>query len=321
MKNNFFKSFLKLNIVFMLIVCTFSGCTDMREEHDTPRVVASNFAYYDFARAVCGDMADVKMIIRPGAEVHSYEPSLSDIMAIENADIFIYGGGESDEWIERILSSVNNEDMAVISCMDLEGVHLYEEQNHASNKGHEHHHKKGEKAYDEHIWTSPKNAMEITDAIKNILVDRDAENSRLYEENARKYIDILNEIDEDFSDLMDKSQNKFIAVADRFPFLYMAKDYGIEYMSAFSACSPESDAGPSVIAHMTEEIKLCGIDAVFHIELSNEKMADAICENTGAKKLLLHSCQSIRYEDFEKGVTYADIMKNNLINLREVLKS
>lgn len=335
MKKYFVNLFLKLNIVLVIAVCFFAGCTDVNEfGGDKINVVAVNFAQYDFARAVCHDIADVKMIIRPGAEVHSYEPSLSDIMTIENADVFIYGGGESDKWIDRILSSVDTKDMTVIQTMDLKNVHLYEEEKHTThnehdhyngehehhNEEHDHHHDEGAPAYDEHIWTSPKNAKAIVDAIKNAMVQKDSQNKDIYEKNAREYIYRLNELDAEFTELLQNSKNKFIAVADRFPFLYLANDYGLEYMAAFSGCSPESDAGPSVIANMTEEIRMHGTNVVFYIELSNEKMADAICEITGAKKMLLHSCQSISRADFEAGVTYAELMKNNLTNLKEALR-
>lgn len=325
MKINVSKFLKKLNILLLLLcVVLLSACTAADDTADSERlnVVTVNFAQYDFARAVCGDSADVQMIMRPGAEVHGYEPSLSDIIAIENADVFVYGGGTGDVWVDKILSSINTDGITLVPLMEYSEISLYKEEAHASlhnHSEHDHHHHEGTGAYDEHIWTSPKNAMRIVDIIEQTVSDLDPGNKETYNKNASGYINRLLAIDMELTNAIAGADSKFIAVADRFPFLYMAKDYGLEYAAAFSGCSPESDAGPSVIAHMIEEINHHGTKAVFHIELSNRKMADAICEHTGAKKLLLHSCQSISRDDFENGVTYADLMEQNVTNLKEAL--
>lgn len=318
----------KFNI-FLLCICmimSLCACTSYAPQKSSKlSVVTVIFPQYDMARAVCSDLADVKMIMRPGAEVHGYEPSLSDIVAIEEADVFIYGGGESDVWIERILSSIDTSDMTVVSLMDCEGVKLYEDEHISKSHihldhAHDHSHEdEGELSYDEHIWTSPKNAINILNVIEDAIISADSKNKDGYEKNAEAYRFSLKKLDSELNDVCSESQGDLIVVADRFPLLYLAKDYGLQYMAAFSGCSPESDAGPSVIAEMTEEIKLHNIDSVFHIELSNEKMADAICEITGAKKLLIHSCQSVSREDFNSGKTYVDIMRENISNLEEAL--
>lgn len=317
---------IKLNTVLLCIMLTFlSGCTDFSSQKDDSRlnVVCVIYPQYDFARQICSDLANVKMIMRPGAEVHGYEPSLSDIIAIEEADVFIYNGGESDEWIKRILKSVDTSDMISLSIMEEKGIKLYKEENAAKAHHHgsydEHHHDDNKANYDEHIWTSPKNAKVMANAIKDAIIKADSKNADYYRANADKLLKEIDEIDKDLSEVTKNSKRDFIVVADRFPFLYLAKDYGLHYMAAFSACSPESDAGPKVIAHMIEEMKENQSDTVFYIELSNQKMADAICEHTGAKKLELHSCQSITYDDFKKGIHYTDIMKNNVENLKEAL--
>ncbi len=320
---------LKKTVLFLLCICMilgFCACDSYTtKKQDKLSVVTVIFPQYDIAGAVCGDLAEVKMIMRPGAEVHGYEPSLSDIVAIEEADVFIYGGGESDVWIDRILSSIDTSDKIVVSLMDSDEVYLYEEESiseahtHAGG-GHAHSHEHdGAAGYDEHIWTSPRNAINMLKVIEQAVISADRTNQKIYSENADVYRTKLEKLDSELSLVCSEAKNDFIVVADRFPLLYLAKDYGLQYMAAFSGCSPESDAGPSVIAHMIEEIKLHDIDYVFHIELSNEKMADAICESTGAKKLLLHSCQSISSEDYASEKTYIDIMKENIANLKEAL--
>lgn len=320
----------KFNIICLciLLMC-LSACTqvDVAENNGRLSVVTVNFTQYDFARAICADKADVTMIIRPGAEVHGYEPSFSDIVAIENADVFIYNGGESDVWVKRVLSSVNTKGMTVIPLMKKDGITLYEEEGfilHEHTDGHDvhhagHNHKEGAKAYDEHIWTSPKNALAIADIICEAVVGCDGKNSEFYKENTNKLKDELNKLDKNLTETVRNAPKNLIVVADRFPFLYMAKDYGLQYMAAFSGCSPESDAGPSVIASMIDEIEIHSIDSVFNIEMSNGKMADVVCEHTGTKKLLLHSCQNVTGSEFESGATYCSLMKQNIINLKEAL--
>ena len=297
------------------------------KKDDTLSVVAINFVQYDFARAICGDRADVTMIIRPGAEVHGYEPSFSDIVAIENADVFIYNGGESDAWIERVLQSVDTSDMTIVPLMSTEGITLYKEEgfiSHSHTGNHhvhhsEHQHENEKTAYDEHIWTSPKNAVVMADAIYRAVSSADAKNEEYYTGNILKLKDKLCNLDKNLDLVIKEAPKNLLVVADRFPFLYMAKDYGLQYMAAFSGCSPESDAGPRVVASMIDEIKIHGIDSVFYIELSNGRMADVICEHTGAKKLLLHSGQNVTKGEFESGLTYCDLMEQNITNLKEAL--
>jgi len=320
------KYILKLSLLCLALFCVcMSGCTDdIKKEDNKLSVVAVNFPCYDFARAVCNGRAEVKMIIPPGAEVHGYEPSLSDIKSIENADIFIYIGGESDVWVEKILRAIDKKELKVVSLMDTPNLTLYQDcsqnfttENHNHNHSHEHGH--GGESFDEHIWTSPKNAIKIVNYIGEVLAETDPENKDIYISNAGEYAKNLSLIDKELETTIKNSKNNFIAVADRFPFVYMANDYHLRYIAAFSGCSPESDAGPKTIVAMIEEMEHHMLDKVFYIELSNQKMASAISEHTGAEKLLLHSCQNVTKEEFEKGITYADLMLQNINNLKEAL--
>lgn len=324
------KLLLKINILCLAFFCVLlSGCKSIAPDQSQKlSVVAVNFPQYDFARAVCGNMADVTMLIRPGAEVHGYEPSLSDIMAIQNADVFVYGGGESDVWVKRILQSVNNPKLKVVALMDIPSLSLYSAEGTGvvlADHGHDHnHYHSHESAHlagdsDEHVWTSPKNAITIVNYLAECIAEADAENKDYYKANSAEYVKKLEQVDKKLLQTVKDAKNNVIAVADRFPFVYMAKDYGINYIAAFSGCSPESDAGPRVIAQMTEEIAYHNLENVFYIELSNQKMADAISEHTGTKKLLLHSCQNVTEAEFKSGVTYVELMEQNIINLKEAL--
>lgn len=320
------KIIFKFGILCLVLFCfILSGCSaDNKKENVGLNIVAVNFPCYDFARAICGDRADIKMIIRPGAEVHGYEPSLSDIVAIQEADIFIYGGGEGDIWVQKILSSIDKSDLKTVAIMDIPGLTLYKNETHSGfmadhDHHHSHHHSHTASGFDEHVWTSPKNAIKIVNYFLAVFEETDSKNKDFYRNNANEYIKKLHDVDKNLENTVAMSKHKFIAVADRFPFVYMANDYDINYIAAFSGCSPESDAGPKVIANIIEEINHHSIDRVFYIELSNQKMADAISEHTGAKKLLLHSCQNVTKDDFENGVTYVDLMNQNIINLKEAL--
>ncbi|MBO5744022.1 MAG: zinc ABC transporter substrate-binding protein [Clostridia bacterium] len=306
------------------ILCSCSKSAE-KTKSEFPKIVAVGFPQYDLARSVCGNDKGIKMLIRPGFDSHSYEPALSDIIAIEEADVLICNGGESEEWVRKILSNSKNKDLKIISFMETEGIKLYEESSsfhsHICDEGHKHLHelKHHNHTYDEHVWTSPKNAFVLTNEIARVLCEINPDKKEEYQKNAKAYTKRLERIDDELRKISKESSHKLIAVADRFPFLYLAKDYGFHYMALFSVCSSEGDAGPKHIAEMIEEIKNHSVKSVFHIELSNKKMAKTVSEKTGAKPLLLHSCQNVSTEEFESGKTYAELMEQNIKNLKEAL--
>lgn len=303
-----------------IILC---GCTQKDNLQKTSdgrlKVIATSFPQYDFVREIAGDKVDLSMLISPGAEVHTFEPTPKDIMNISSADIFVYTGGESDEWAKSILDSTENSKLEIISFMD--SVNLYEEE-HSEGMQTEEHGETGEAEeteYDEHVWTSPKNAMKIAQHIADVLCKSDFSNSESYRANCQRFVSELSDLDQKLTNVVADAKRKTIVVGDRFPFLYLAKDYGIEYFAAFPGCASNTEASASTIAYLINKVKDEEIPAVFHIEFSNEKIADTICESTGAKPLLLHSCHNVSKDDFESGVTYLDLMKQNIENLSEAL--
>ena len=319
--------FLKVFALCLLCAGVLCSCSKNAENPEDvfPKIVAVGFPQYDFARNVCGSDDGIKMLIRPGFDSHSYEPSLSDIVAVEEADVLICNGGESELWLKKILSSSKNKDLKIISFMETDGIKLYEESSllhsHICNEDHKHSHigKQHSHTYDEHVWTSPKNAVVLTDEISRVLCEVNPKSKERYLKNAVAYTNSLKKIDDELEKISKQSSHKLIAVADRFPFLYLAKDYDFQYMALFSACSSEGDAGPKHIAEMIEEIKNHSVKSVFHIELSNKKMAKTVSEKTGAKILMLHSCQNVSKEEFESGKTYAELMEQNIKRLKEAL--
>jgi len=310
---------LKLNIVTCVIaamvVFAFCGCTNEVHNNSGTNVVAISYVQYDFASRICGSAANVTMLSKPGGDVHGYEPSFGDIMKLAQADVLVYNGGESDKWVENLLESINNPSIRCVRLCDSVEL-LCNHDGHESGHGHggeEHHH------FDEHIHTSPKNAVLMVDAICRAMAEVDVSNKDFFEANAEKYISQIQKLDAELSELTSEAKNKKLIVADRFPFLYMARHYGFEYEALFAGCSQENDANPSVMIHLVNEVRAGNSDTVFYTELSNGQMADALCRETGAKKLMLHSCEGISREDFENRVSYVQLMKNNISNLREAI--
>jgi zinc transport system substrate-binding protein len=293
-------------------------------------VVATIFAPYDFARQIAGDKAEVTMLLPPGSESHSYEPTPQDIITIQNCDVFIYAGGDSDAWVTDILSSMDTSKMRIVTLMDcvevveeeiVEGMeddhdHADEEHSDEEHAEEEHAH---EHEYDEHVWTSPKNAKQIVQKISDSIVAADAKNADTYQQNTSDYLTKLTDLDAKFQNVVDNGVRKEFIFGDRFPFRYFADAYGLTYYAAFPGCSTETEPSATTVAFLIDKVKADNIPAVFHIELSNEKMCNTIAEATGAKILLLHACHNVTKADFEAGVTYIGLMEGNVETLKEAL--
>ncbi|MDR2425738.1 MAG: metal ABC transporter substrate-binding protein [Endomicrobium sp.] len=309
-------------VLFMLGTGLFS-CkknSDKNVNSDKINVTTVIFAPYDFARQIAGDKANVSMLLPPASESHSFEPSPKDIIKIQNSSVFIYVGGESDEWVSGILESIDTSKMKIITLIDC--VDKFEEEIVEGMQEEEEKEEGGEEEaeYDEHVWTSPKNVKLIVQKIASALSEADPANAAYYNQNAEKYISELDLLDGEFQNVVNKAKRKTIVFADRFPFRYFTEAYGLQYFAAFPGCSTETEASAATIKFLIDKIKAEKIPVVFHIELSNEKMANAILEATGAKSMLLHSAHNISKVDFEKGTTYLDLMKQNVLNLKEALE-
>jgi len=311
-----------LGSLLLVLVLLLAGCGGTQGDGDTAasangkiRVVATIFPPYDFTREIAGDEIALTMLLKPGSESHSYEPTPQDIITIQNADVFIYVGGESDVWVDEILDSMDTEQMEIISLMDV--VELYiEETVEGMDVGHE---DEEEAEYDEHVWTSPQNARVIVQAISEVLCRADPEHAAAFQENTDAYIEALVQLDEAFRDVAANGVRTELIFADRYPFRYFSEEYGLTYYAAFPGCSTETEASAATVAFLIDKVREDNIPVVFYIEFSNEKMADTICESTGAEKLLLHSCHNVTKDDFEAGATYLSLMTQNIENLREAL--
>jgi zinc transport system substrate-binding protein len=285
-------------------------------------VVTTIFPPYDFVRAIAGDAGNpgsrvnLTLLLPPGAESHSFEPTPQDIIKMQNSKLFIYAGGESDAWVDRILDSLDTGKMKILSLMDT--VDVVEEE---IVEGMEEEAEEEEgAAYDEHVWTSPKNAKRIVRAITDALCELDGANAALYRLNADTCLAGLDELDAAFTAVADNAKRKTIVFGDRFPFRYFADAYGLTYFAAFPGCSTETEPSAATVAFLINKIKSEKIPVIFHIELSNEKMADTISEATGAKKLLFHAGHNISKRDFDNGVTYLELQQANVERLKTALQ-
>lgn len=316
----FWKRAAALALALILICVTVSGCEKPAADQADGKlnVVATIFAPYDFVHQIAGERVNLKMLITPGAESHSFEPTPQDMIAIQNCDVFLYVGGENDEWVRKILDSVDTESMELLPLMECVDV-VEEELAPGMEGGEEPHGQDGHEGGDEHVWTSPKNAVKIAERVADTLCRADPDHSEEYRTRAESYVQKLKELDRKFEQVVSDSARKTIVFGDRFPFRYLADAYGLTYYAAFPGCATETEASAATIAFLVKTIREEGIPVVFHMELSNEKMADTLCEATGAQKRLLHACHNVSREDFQNGETYLSLMERNVEELKEAL--
>ena len=363
--------FLRKSVVFIVtisMILGMAGCGKTTEKEDNYRlkIVTSLFPYYDMARAVIGDVKgiDLKMTVTPGQDSHSFEPTPSDVIQMENADVLIYNGGSLETWSDTLLDSLNNKNQIQMKMMDyvdvlneeiVEGMdtrfeehdhdeHSHKEDNHNKEKHKEDSHSEenhkednhsedssndsefhnedseGEhEETDEHIWTSPVNEIIMTEKICETLSKALPEEKENFQKNAESYISQLKELDNEFRTIVENAKINEIIFADKFPLQYFAKEYGLKYYAAFPGCGSDMEPSAKTIGFLVDKIKEDNIKAVFYLELSSHIVADAIETDTGAKPLQFNSCHNITQKQFDSGVTYVDLMKENVNNLKIAL--
>lgn len=363
--------FLRKSVVFIVtisMILGMAGCGKTTEKEDNYRlkIVTSLFPYYDMARAVIGDVKgiDLKMTVTPGQDSHSFEPTPSDVIQMENAEVLIYNGGSLETWIDTLLDSLNNKNQIQMKMMDyvdvfneeiVEGMdtrfeehdhdeHSRKEDNHNkenhkedshseekhkednhsedSSNDSEFHNEDSEEEHeetDEHIWTSPVNEIIMTEKICETLSKALPEEKENFQKNAESYISQLKELDNEFRTIVENAKINEIIFADKFPLQYFAKEYGLKYYAAFPGCGSDMEPSAKTIGFLVDKIKEDNIKAVFYLELSSHIVADAIETDTGAKPLQFNSCHNITQKQFDSGVTYVDLMKENVNNLKIAL--
>ena len=322
-----------------LLMCAgLSACNTPTSNNDKLEIVTTIFPEYDWTKEILGKNpanAEVTMLLDNGIDLHSYQPSAQDLIKISDCDLFIYVGGESDEWVERALDQATNKDMVVVNLLESlgdkvkeeevkEGMQEEDEHDHDHEEGEDHdHEEEEEKEYDEHVWLSLKNAASICETIEKAIEKIDPTNAKTYQDNLAAYKTKLNALDADYKKAVDDSTIKTLVFGDRFPFRYMVDDYGLDYYAAFVGCSAETEASFDTVIFLAGKIDELGLHAVLTIEGNDHRIAETVVANTTAKNqkiLTMDSLQSTTSADVKNGVNYLSVMNNNLDTLKEALK-
>lgn len=327
------KKITALLLALFMLVGALAGCGKQNDTNQTDKlsIVTTIFPEYDWVREILGDKADnaeITMLLDNGVDLHSYQPTADDIVKISDCDLFIYVGGESDEWVEDALRNAANGNMKVINLLEVLGdsvkteeiVEGMQEAEHEHEDAEEHEH---EEEADEHVWLSLKNAKMLVRVISKALQELDPDSKDIYAANADAYVKKLSALDAEYQAAVDAASNKTILFGDRFPFRYLVDDYGLRYYAAFVGCSAETEAGFETISFLAKRVDEWKLPCVLTIEGAQHKIAETVVRNTTAKNqrvLTMDSMQSTTSKDVKNGTTYLSVMEKNLSVLKEALR-
>lgn len=351
------KKILTLITCLLVFAGVFTGCGSSSASGSGSRklsIVTTIFPEYDWVRNIVGDRekdVDLTMLIDNGVDLHSYQPSTDDIVKISKCDIFIYVGGESDEWVEDALKQAANKEMIVIDLLDVLGDKVkteehkegmehdhdhdhddhddhdesehddHDESDHDESE-HEHEHE-DEEEKDEHVWLSLKNASALCEHICDKICEKDSAGKETYKSNTKAYIEKLEKLDKQYKEAVDAAGNKTLVFADRFPFRYLTDDYGLDYFAAFAGCSAESEASFETVVFLAKKVDELGLKSIVQIEGSKGDIAKTVKDNTKSKDqqiVTLDSLQSVTKKDVDSGLTYLGEMEKNLGVIKDALK-
>lgn len=315
-------------LLALVLAASLTACgREPPRENGRLRVVCTLFPYYDFVRQIGGDAVDVTLLVPAGRETHSFEPTPRDVIRISEADVFIYNGGESEQWVSDILDAAGENIPCVLSMMDT--AELYEEEYAEGMQGasghdhadHDHDHgaEDEDAAYDEHIWTSPVTAMSLCRAITDGLCQADPDHADSFRARLTDYLAALEALDGTFREIVAEGSRNLLVFGDRFPLLYFCREYGLDYRAAFHGCAGDTEPSLATLKYLIDLVNEQHIPVVYTIELSSRKVAEAIAETTGAQVRTFHSCQTVSRAEFDSGVTYLQLMEANADALREGL--
>lgn len=329
-------------LLALALAFSLTACTVPVEKADDGKIqiVATLFPYYDFARAIAGNRADVTLLLSPGREAHSFEPTPLDAVTISESDVFLYNGGEGEYWVDSMLGAAGENIAVIARMMDyvdaldeeyVEGMqgadghdHDHEHGSHDDHDDHDHDHEEDEHdsdevEYDEHIWTSPKNAVVLCRAVCDAICKADPANEDFYRANCDGYCAQIEALDARFASLCESAPRKLLVFADRFPMLYFCREFGLDYRAAFHGCSGDTEPSLATIKFLIDKVEDEDIPVVYTIDFGTKKVAAVVSECTGAAVDTLYSMQTVSRADFDAGETYLTLMERNYEALRKGL--
>ena len=327
------KKILALLLALWIPAAVLSGCVPQDDSAASNKlnIVTTIFPAYDWVREILGaetDRAEITTLLDSGVDLHSYQPTVDDIVKISECDLFLYVGGESDGWVEDALKNAPNKDRKVIRLLDVLGDSAKAEETVEGMQEEEHDHEEEEHGheeeaeYDEHIWLSLKNAQKLVAAISEALQESDPARKDTYDANAAAYAEKLSALDGEYRAAVDSGKYKTLLFGDRFPFRYLADDYGLDYYAAFPGCSAETEASFETVSFLAGKMDALGLPCVLTIEGTQHKIAETIVQNTAQKNqqvLTMDSMQAVTANDASSGVSYLSIMEKNLSVLKKAL--
>lgn len=319
------KKILSLILAAVMLLSLLSSCSGLTPAQDGMRIVCTTFPQYDYIKNILGSDESLSLLISNGSDLHGFEPTARDIVEIRTASMFVYIGGTSDAWVERVIDSAENPDLKAIAIMDyvdtlsLEDIESLEHGGHHAHDHSTHDHNHSPEDADEHIWLSLKNSINIVKGLCEEICSLDPENVEKYRANTAAYVANLETLDKEYESAFSNANKDILLFADRFPFGYLTHDYGISHIAAFTGCSSESEVTAETFARLIEHTKEHSLSYVLILEGSDGKTARTVCDATGAKPLTVDSCQTITADDIENGANYIDIMTKNLKIFKEAL--
>lgn len=327
------KKILALLLALWIPAAVFSGCVPQDDSAASNKlnIVTTIFPAYDWVREILGDetdRAEITTLLDSGVDLHSYQPTVDDIVKISDCDLFLYVGGESDGWVDDALKNAPNKDRKVIRLLDVLGDSAKAEETVEGMQEEEHNHEEEEHGheeeaeYDEHIWLSLKNAQKLVAAISEALQETGPARKDTYAANAAAYVEKLSALDGEYRAAVDSGKYKTLLFGDRFPFRYLADDYGLDYYAAFPGCSAETEASFETVSFLAGKMDALGLPCVLTIEGTQHKIAETIVQNTAQKNqqiLTMDSMQAVTANDAVSGVSYLSIMEKNLSVLKKAL--
>ncbi|MDO4734103.1 MAG: metal ABC transporter substrate-binding protein [Lachnospiraceae bacterium] len=302
-----------------------TGGSSAADNGEKLQIVTTIFPIYDWVENILGENAphaDVRMLLDNGVDLHSYQPTVEDIMNISTCDLFVYVGGESDAWVSDALKEAVNPDMVVVNLLELLGDSVKEEELKEGMQGEEHEDEE-EAEYDEHVWLSLRNAELLCEKIEQEMEEIDPDCKDIYQKNLEAYAGKLQALDAEYNAVVSKAPVRTLLFGDRFPFRYLVDDYGLDYYAAFVGCSAETEASFETITFLAGKVDELSLHSVVTIEGSDQRLAETVVQTSKAKDaqiLSLNSMQSVTAKDVQSGTSYLSMMEENLKVLEEALK-